>query len=89
MPPKKSKNGKRLSSEISNSSKESNCTTPKKTKNDGKTKEEKKKETRIAALILARGGSKGIPLKNIKMLAGVPLVGWVIRAAVDAGVFDR
>ncbi|CAM4565050.1 unnamed protein product [Leuciscus chuanchicus] len=41
----------------------------------------------IAALILARGGSKGIPLKNIKMLAGVPLIGWVIRAARDSDVF--
>lgn len=43
----------------------------------------------VAALILARGGSKGIPLKNIKMLAGVPLIGWVLRAAVDSGMFDR
>lgn len=43
----------------------------------------------IAALILARGGSKGIPLKNIKMLAGVPLIGWVLRAAVDSKQFDR
>ncbi|XP_036376344.1 N-acylneuraminate cytidylyltransferase A [Megalops cyprinoides] len=42
----------------------------------------------ICALILARGGSKGIPLKNIKMLAGVPLIGWVLRAAVDSQVFD-
>uniref|UniRef100_A0A667YBA4 N-acylneuraminate cytidylyltransferase n=1 Tax=Myripristis murdjan TaxID=586833 RepID=A0A667YBA4_9TELE len=42
----------------------------------------------IAALILARGGSKGIPLKNIKMLAGVPLIGWVLRVAVDSDVFD-
>uniref|UniRef100_A0A672J9H9 N-acylneuraminate cytidylyltransferase n=1 Tax=Salarias fasciatus TaxID=181472 RepID=A0A672J9H9_SALFA len=42
----------------------------------------------VAALILARGGSKGIPLKNIKMLAGVPLLGWVLRAAVDSDVFD-
>ncbi|KPP65089.1 N-acylneuraminate cytidylyltransferase-like [Scleropages formosus] len=49
----------------------------------------KEAQTRhIAALILARGGSKGIPLKNIKMLAGVPLIGWVLRAAVDSGVFD-
>ncbi|KAJ8366329.1 hypothetical protein AAFF_G00361310 [Aldrovandia affinis] len=46
------------------------------------------KRRHIAALILARGGSKGIPLKNIKMLAGVPLLGWVVRAAVDSGVFD-
>ncbi|XP_041635749.1 N-acylneuraminate cytidylyltransferase A [Cheilinus undulatus] len=42
----------------------------------------------VAALILARGGSKGIPLKNIKMLAGVPLIGWVLRAAVDSELFD-
>ncbi|XP_075362728.1 N-acylneuraminate cytidylyltransferase isoform X2 [Mycteria americana] len=41
----------------------------------------------LAALVLARGGSKGIPLKNIKLLAGVPLIGWVLRAASDAGVF--
>ncbi|XP_015261976.1 PREDICTED: N-acylneuraminate cytidylyltransferase [Gekko japonicus] len=43
----------------------------------------------MAALILARGGSKGIPLKNIKLLAGVPLIGWVLRAAQDSGVFQR
>lgn len=43
----------------------------------------------MAALILARGGSKGIPLKNIKLLAGVPLIGWVLRAALDSGVFQR
>ncbi|KAK9524980.1 hypothetical protein VZT92_017336 [Zoarces viviparus] len=42
----------------------------------------------VAALVLARGGSKGIPLKNIKMLAGVPLLGWVLRAAVDSDMFD-
>uniref|UniRef100_A0A3B3ZFN4 N-acylneuraminate cytidylyltransferase n=1 Tax=Periophthalmus magnuspinnatus TaxID=409849 RepID=A0A3B3ZFN4_9GOBI len=41
-----------------------------------------------AALILARGGSKGIPLKNIKTLAGIPLIGWVLRAAVDSELFD-
>lgn len=33
------------------------------------------------ALIPARGGSKGIPSKNIAPLAGLPLVGWSIRAA--------
>lgn len=42
-----------------------------------------------AALILARGGSKGIPLKNIKILAGVPLLGWVVRAALDSELIDR
>ncbi|CAH2278541.1 N-acylneuraminate cytidylyltransferase [Pelobates cultripes] len=42
----------------------------------------------LAALVLARGGSKGIPQKNIKKLAGKPLIGWVLRAAGDSGVFD-
>ncbi|XP_056298282.1 N-acylneuraminate cytidylyltransferase A [Pseudoliparis swirei] len=42
----------------------------------------------VSALILARGGSKGIHLKNIKLLAGVPLLGWVVRAAVDSEMFD-
>uniref|UniRef100_A0A3P8UDJ1 N-acylneuraminate cytidylyltransferase n=1 Tax=Cynoglossus semilaevis TaxID=244447 RepID=A0A3P8UDJ1_CYNSE len=48
----------------------------------------KKSRRHVAALILARGGSKGIVLKNIKMLAGIPLVGWTLRAAIDANVFD-
>ncbi|KAF1380877.1 hypothetical protein PFLUV_G00168590 [Perca fluviatilis] len=42
----------------------------------------------VAALILARGGSKGIPQKNIKKLAGIPLLGWVLRTAADSDVFD-
>uniref|UniRef100_A0A1A7W7G1 N-acylneuraminate cytidylyltransferase n=1 Tax=Iconisemion striatum TaxID=60296 RepID=A0A1A7W7G1_9TELE len=42
----------------------------------------------VAALVLARGGSKGIPLKNIKKLAGVPLLAWVLRAAADSEMFD-
>ena len=35
-------------------------------------------------IIPARGGSKGIPRKNIKELAGKPLIGWTINAAFDA-----
>ncbi|KAJ3612245.1 hypothetical protein NHX12_020521 [Muraenolepis orangiensis] len=46
-----------------------------------------KEKRQVAALVLARGGSKGIPLKNIKMLAGVPLLGWVLRAAQDSHMF--
>ncbi|XP_006633225.3 N-acylneuraminate cytidylyltransferase A [Lepisosteus oculatus] len=53
-----------------------------------KKKEEPGRKRHFAALILARGGSKGIPLKNIKMLAGVPLIGWVLRAAIDSEMFD-
>ena len=35
------------------------------------------------AFIPVRGGSKSIPLKNIKILAGKPLVYWTIKAAVE------
>ncbi|KAM8973864.1 N-acylneuraminate cytidylyltransferase [Pelodytes ibericus] len=45
-------------------------------------------ERHLAALVLARGGSKGIPLKNIKKLAGKPLISWVLRAARDCGHFN-
>ena len=33
------------------------------------------------ALICARGGSKGLPNKNIKLLDGIPLISWSIRIA--------
>lgn len=36
---------------------------------------------KIPCLILARGGSKGVPKKNIKLLLDKPLIGWVIDAA--------
>ncbi len=32
-------------------------------------------------LIPARGGSKRIPGKNLRSLAGIPLVGWAVRIA--------
>lgn len=35
----------------------------------------------IVALIPARGGSKGIPKKNLKKTAGLPLVAWTIKQA--------
>jgi len=41
------------------------------------------------AFIPVRGGSKGIPNKNILPLAGKPLVYWTVRAAVEAGRIDR
>jgi len=43
----------------------------------------------MLALIPLRGGSKGIPKKNIKMLAGKPLCQWAIEAAREALIFDR
>lgn len=36
----------------------------------------------IVACIAARGGSKGIPQKNIRPLAGKPLIAWTIDAAL-------
>lgn len=43
----------------------------------------------ILALITARGGSKGIPGKNIKPLAGKPLINWTIEAAKKSKYIDR
>lgn len=40
-------------------------------------------------IIPARGGSKGIPRKNIKLLAGRPLIAYAIDAARAAGADDR
>lgn len=40
-------------------------------------------------VITARGGSKGIPGKNLKQLAGMPLIAYTIEAARASGVFDR
>ena len=38
----------------------------------------------MLAIIPARGGSKGLPGKNIKMLAGKPLIAYTIEAALKA-----
>lgn len=39
---------------------------------------------KIPCLILARGGSKGIPKKNIKLLLDKPLIAWVIESAKES-----
>lgn len=43
----------------------------------------------IVALIPARGGSKGLPRKNVMILSGLPLVGWPILAAKKSNYIDR
>ena len=43
----------------------------------------------FVAIVLARGGSKRIPKKNIKPLAGKPLITWTIEAALDSRIFSR
>jgi len=40
----------------------------------------------VAAIILARGGSKGIPHKNIIDFCGKPLMAWTIEHCKDAGI---
>ena len=40
------------------------------------------------AFIPVRGGSKSIPLKNIKIIAGRPLVYWTVKAASDCDDID-
>lgn len=41
------------------------------------------------AFIPVRGGSKSIPLKNIKLICGRPLVYWTIKAACGCKYIDR
>lgn len=44
---------------------------------------------RVLGLIPARGGSKGIPRKNIRPLAGKPLIAWTIEAARASRLLTR
>lgn len=41
------------------------------------------------AIIPARGGSKRIPRKNIKMFCGRPMIAWSVIAAQESGLFER
>lgn len=43
---------------------------------------------KVLAAILARGGSKGIPDKNLLPLAGKPLISWTVEAALGARCID-
>ena len=45
--------------------------------------------TEILALIPARGGSKGILRKNIRLFAGYPLIAWSIAAAKQSDLVTR
>jgi YrbI family 3-deoxy-D-manno-octulosonate 8-phosphate phosphatase len=44
---------------------------------------------KIIALVPLRGGSKSIPLKNIKLIAGKPLCSWVLEAACSSKLIDE
>ena len=43
----------------------------------------------ILAIIPARGGSKGVPRKNIRVVAGKPLLAWTIEEAKKSEYIDR
>ena len=44
---------------------------------------------KVLGIVTARGGSKGIPGKNLKLLAGKPLLAYTIDAARTSGALDR
>ena len=47
------------------------------------------KKNRILGVILARGGSKGVPQKNIKDLCGHPLISYSIYAGLKSKYLTR
>ena len=47
------------------------------------------KEQKILAVITARGGSKGVPQKNIRPLLGKPLIAYTIQAALQSKTLNR
>lgn len=52
-------------------------------------KKKTKKRLNVVAIIPARGGSKSIPGKNIKKLAGKPLIAYTIGEALKAKTLSR
>lgn len=46
-------------------------------------------DQRVLAIIAARGGSKGLPGKNIKDVGGQPLIAWSIQAGHNSSYIDR
>ena len=46
-------------------------------------------KSKFIAVIPARGGSKGLPRKNIRLLAGKPLIAYSIEAALKSKYIDR
>ena len=43
---------------------------------------------KIVAIILARGGSVGIPRKNIKLINNLPLIAYTIKQCLSAGISE-
>lgn len=49
----------------------------------------KRNNPRILGVILARGGSKGVPHKNIRLLGGIPLIAYTIIEAKKSKLINR
>ena len=47
------------------------------------------KDKTFLAIIPARGGSKGLPGKNIKELCGKPLIAWSIEVGLQSNYLDE
>lgn len=47
------------------------------------------KNQKILAVVTARGGSKGLPGKNIKVLNGKPLIGWTLEQIKASTLIDE
>ncbi len=41
---------------------------------------------KVASIILARGGSKGVPNKNKMDFCGKPLISWTIEQCIESGI---
>ena len=46
-------------------------------------------KNKIIAIIPSRGGSKGLPRKNIRLIAGKPLIAWTIEKAKKSKYIDK
>lgn len=45
-------------------------------------------EKSVLAIVPARGGSKGLPGKNVRLVAGKPLLAWSVEAALQCPLID-
>jgi N,N'-diacetyl-8-epilegionaminate cytidylyltransferase len=45
--------------------------------------------SKVIGFIFARGGSKGVPRKNIRPLASKPLIAWAIECGLESRLVDR
>tara|TARA_B110001450_G_scaffold21907_1_gene19647 strand:+ start:9860 stop:10555 length:696 start_codon:yes stop_codon:yes gene_type:complete len=47
------------------------------------------KNKKVLAVVPARGGSKGVPRKNVRSFLGKPLIAWTIEEALKSNYIDR